>query len=153
MRMQTPNPRWVILHSSTTETRPLTYSDGKKYRSLELHKRSANKVKKANRQLSRKQHGRNNRKRARKHYVQTHRKIVRQREDHQLTNWTFVGKRYIHSRCFCSLMLSNALADRQTFRLAMVSDLTTEQTNTDRSETVKTLKIYWTAYHVLFVSG
>ena len=60
----------------------LTCSDGTKYQSPEFYKQSAKKVKQANRELSRKVRGSNNRKRASKHYARTHRKIQRQREDH-----------------------------------------------------------------------
>ena len=60
----------------------LTCSDGTKYQSPEFYKRSANEVKRANRQLSRKKKGSNNRKRASQHYARTHRKIARQREAH-----------------------------------------------------------------------
>ena len=60
----------------------LTCSDDTKYQSPEFYKQSANAVRRANRQLSRKQRGSNNRKRASKHYARTHRKIVNQREDH-----------------------------------------------------------------------
>ena len=60
----------------------LTCSDGRKYESPEFYKQSAKKVKQANRALSRKVRGSNNRKRASKHYARTHRKIQRQREDH-----------------------------------------------------------------------
>ena len=60
----------------------LTCSDGTKYPSPEFYKQSSKKVKRANRELSRKVRGSNNRKRASKHYARTHRKIQRQREDH-----------------------------------------------------------------------
>ena len=60
----------------------LTCSDGTKYQSPEFYKQSANEVKRANRKLSTKQRGSNNRKRASKHHARTHRKIARQREDH-----------------------------------------------------------------------
>ena len=60
----------------------LTCSDGKKYPSPQFYKKSAAKVAKANRALSRKKRGSKNRERARKHYARTHRKITRQREDH-----------------------------------------------------------------------
>ena len=60
----------------------LTCSDGTKYESPEFYKQSAKKVKQANREVSRKVRGSNNRKRASQHYARTHRKITRQREDH-----------------------------------------------------------------------
>ena len=60
----------------------LTCSDGMKYQSPLFYKQSANAVKKANRELSRKVRGSNNRKRASRHFARTHRKIARQREDH-----------------------------------------------------------------------
>ena len=60
----------------------LTCSDGTKYESPEFYKQSAKDVKRANRELSRKVRGSNNRKRASQHYARTHRKIQRQREDH-----------------------------------------------------------------------
>ena len=60
----------------------LVCSDRTKYQSPEFYKQSAKKVKQANRELSRKVRGSNNRKRAGKHYARTHRKILRQREDH-----------------------------------------------------------------------
>ena len=60
----------------------LTCSDGTKYESPEFYKQSAKAIKRANRALSRKVKGSNNRKRASKHYARTHRKIQRQREDH-----------------------------------------------------------------------
>ena len=65
----------------------LVCSDGTKYPSPEFYKQSAKKVKQANRELSRKVRGSNNRKRAGKHFARTHRKIVRQREDH---HWKLV---------------------------------------------------------------
>ena len=60
----------------------LVCSDGTKYLSLEFYKQSAKVLKQANRELSRKVRGSNNRKRASKHYARIHRKIARQREDH-----------------------------------------------------------------------
>ena len=60
----------------------LTCSDGTKYESPAFFKQSIKKVKQANRQLSKKVRGSNNRKRASKHYARTHRKIQRQREDY-----------------------------------------------------------------------
>ena len=60
----------------------LVCSDGTKYQSPEFYKQSANEVKRANREVSTKQRGSNNRKRASKHSARTHRKITRQREDH-----------------------------------------------------------------------
>ena len=60
----------------------LTCSDGTKYESPQFYKQSAKAVKRANRELSQKVRGSNNRKRASKHYARTHRKIQRQREDH-----------------------------------------------------------------------
>ena len=60
----------------------LTCSDGTKYQSPEFYKQSAKQVRQANKDLSRKVRGSNNRKRASKHYARTHRKIQKQREDH-----------------------------------------------------------------------
>ena len=60
----------------------LTCSDGTKYQSPEFYTQSAKKVKQANREVSRKVRGSNNRKRASQHPARTHRKIQRQREDH-----------------------------------------------------------------------
>ena len=60
----------------------LRCSDGMKYESPQFYKQSINAVRKANRALSQKVRGSNNRKRASKHYARTHRKIQRQREDH-----------------------------------------------------------------------
>ena len=62
----------------------LTCSDGTKYESPEFYKQSANAVRKANRQLSRKVRGSNNRKRASQHYARTH-QILRL-ETHALAN-------------------------------------------------------------------
>ena len=60
----------------------LTSSDGRKYESPEFYKQGAKKIKHANRNLSRKVRGSNNRKKARLHLARIHRKIQRQREDH-----------------------------------------------------------------------
>ena len=60
----------------------LTCSNGRTYESPQFYTSSANTVKDANQQLSRKQRGSNNRERARKHLARQHRKIARQREDH-----------------------------------------------------------------------
>jgi putative transposase len=59
----------------------LTCSDGTKYESPLFYKRSAHKVAKASRSLSKKKQGSNNREKARKHLARAHRKIQRQRED------------------------------------------------------------------------
>ena len=60
----------------------LTCSDGTKKESPQFYKQGARKVVMANRNLSRKKRGSNNRERARKEYARTHRKIERQRTDH-----------------------------------------------------------------------
>jgi putative transposase len=60
----------------------LTCSDGTKYESPLFYKRSARKVVKANRSLSKKKRGSNNREKARMTLARAHRKIQRQREDH-----------------------------------------------------------------------
>ena len=59
----------------------LTCSDGTKHESPLFYKRSARKVAKASRSLSKKKRGSNNREKARKHLSRAHRKIQRQRED------------------------------------------------------------------------
>ena len=60
----------------------LTCSDGTKYESPLFYKRSAHKVAKASRSLSKKKKGSNNREKARMTLARAHRKIQRQREDH-----------------------------------------------------------------------
>ena len=60
----------------------LTASNGKKYESPQFFTESIDKVRIANRQLSTKLSGSNNRERARLHYARMHRKLARQREDH-----------------------------------------------------------------------
>ena len=60
----------------------LTCSDSTKHQSPLFYKQSAKKVQLANRQLSKKKRGSNNRERARKHYARQHRKIANQRADH-----------------------------------------------------------------------
>jgi putative transposase len=60
----------------------LTCSDGTKQESPLFYKRSARKVVKANRSLSKKKRGSNNREKARKNLARAHRKIQCQREDH-----------------------------------------------------------------------
>ena len=60
----------------------LTCSDGMKYESPEFYRKGANKVKQANRNLSRKKRSSNNHKKAKLHLTRTHRKIERQRTDH-----------------------------------------------------------------------
>ena len=60
----------------------LTCSDGRKYKSPGFYRQGAKKVKQANRSLSKKVKGSNNRGKARKHLAKTHRKIERQRSDH-----------------------------------------------------------------------
>ena len=61
----------------------LTCSTGKHHESPHFYTKSMNKVRAANRQLSTKKHGSNNRERARQHQARMHRKIKRQRDDHQ----------------------------------------------------------------------
>ena len=60
----------------------LTASNGKKYKSPHFFTESIDKVRIANRQLSTKQSGSNNRERARLDHARMHRKLARQREDH-----------------------------------------------------------------------
>ena len=60
----------------------LTCSNGKQYQSPHFYTASIDKVRTANRKLSTKQRGSNNRERARQHHARMHRKITRQREDH-----------------------------------------------------------------------
>ena len=60
----------------------VTRSDGYKHESPQFYTTSISKVQGANRQLSTKQKGSNNRERARKHLARQHRKVARQREDH-----------------------------------------------------------------------
>ena len=60
----------------------LTCSNGKAYKSPHFYTESIDNVRTANRQLSRKQRGSNNRERARHHHARMHRKVERQREDH-----------------------------------------------------------------------
>ena len=60
----------------------LTCSNGRRYESPHFYTASINKVRTANRQLSTKQRGSNNRERARQHSARMHRKVTRQREDH-----------------------------------------------------------------------
>ena len=59
----------------------LTCSDETKYESPLFYKRSARKVAKASRSLSKRKRGSNNCEKARKHLARAHRKIQRQRED------------------------------------------------------------------------
>ncbi|MYG07984.1 transposase [Candidatus Poribacteria bacterium] len=59
----------------------LTCSNGRPYESPHFYTESVNEVRTANRQLSTKQRGSQNRERARQHHARMHRK-VRQREDH-----------------------------------------------------------------------
>ena len=59
----------------------LTSSNGKRYESPHFYTESIDKVRTANRQLSRKKRGSNNRERARQHHAGRHRKVARQRED------------------------------------------------------------------------
>ena len=60
----------------------LTCSNGKTYESPQFFTESLENVRTANRQLSTKQRGSNNRERARKHHARLHRKVKRQRDDH-----------------------------------------------------------------------
>ncbi len=60
----------------------LTCSNGREYKSPQFYTQSIDKVRTANRQLSTKQRGSNNRERARQHHAHMHRKVTRQREDH-----------------------------------------------------------------------
>ena len=60
----------------------LTCSDGTHYQSPEFYRQGAKKVKQANRTLSTKVKGSNNRQKARLNLARTHRKIQRQRTDH-----------------------------------------------------------------------
>ena len=60
----------------------LTCSNGKQYASPQFYTESIDKVRTANRQLSTKQRGSNNRERARQHQARMHRKVKKQREDH-----------------------------------------------------------------------
>jgi len=60
----------------------LTCSNGKHYESLQFYTESIDNVRTANRNLSKKKRGSNNRERARQHHARMHRKITRQREDH-----------------------------------------------------------------------
>ena len=60
----------------------LTCSNGKQYQSPHFYTESIDNVRTANRKLSTKQRGSNNRERARHHHARMHRKIQRQREDH-----------------------------------------------------------------------
>ena len=60
----------------------LTCSTGKLYQSSHFYTESMDKVRTANRQLSTKKRGSENRERARQHHARMHRKVARQREDH-----------------------------------------------------------------------
>ena len=60
----------------------LTCSNGKKHESPQFYTKSMDEVRTANRQLSTKQRGSNNRERARHHHARMHRKVKMQREDH-----------------------------------------------------------------------
>ena len=60
----------------------LTCSNGKQYQSPHFYTESMDNVRTANRNLSTKKRGSNNRERARQHHARMHRKIARQREDH-----------------------------------------------------------------------
>ena len=60
----------------------LTCSDRTQYESPQFYRNGAKKVKRANRNLSRKVRGSKNRKKARLHLARIHRKIERQRSDH-----------------------------------------------------------------------
>ena len=60
----------------------LTCSNGKKHESPQFYTESMTEVRTANRHLSTKQRGSNNRERARQHHARMHRKVKRQREDH-----------------------------------------------------------------------
>ncbi|MCY3740985.1 MAG: transposase [Candidatus Poribacteria bacterium] len=59
----------------------LTCSNGKRYPSSHFYTESIDNVRTANRDLSRKKRGSNNRERARQHHARMHRKVARQRED------------------------------------------------------------------------
>ena len=60
----------------------LTCSNGHKHESPHFYTESIDKVRTANRELSTKKRGSNNRERASRHHARMHRKIARQREDH-----------------------------------------------------------------------
>ena len=60
----------------------LTRSDGHKHKSPHFYTESINNVRIANRKLSTKRRGSNNKEKARQHHARMHRKITRQREDH-----------------------------------------------------------------------
>ena len=60
----------------------LTCSDGTKYDSQHFYRTGAKNVKRANRNLSKKQRGSHNHEKARLHLARSHRKIERQRTDH-----------------------------------------------------------------------
>ena len=60
----------------------LTCSNGKQYESPQFYTGSMDNVRTANRELSTKKRGSNNRERARHHHARMHRKVKRQREDH-----------------------------------------------------------------------
>ncbi len=60
----------------------LTCSNGNQYESPHFYTESIDNVRTANRNLSTKKRGSNNRERARRHHARMHRKVTRQREDH-----------------------------------------------------------------------
>ena len=66
-----------------------TASDGSEIESPQFFRRGQRAIKAANRNLSRKKKGSNNRRKARKHYARTHRKVARQREDY---HWKLAHK-------------------------------------------------------------